>query len=499
VTSPAEAPAADHFEVKLDAAAMKATSAQGSLLFGSAQIFRMLLQLGSQVALARLLFPSDFGLVAMVYPVINFVTIFNIGFGEALVQRSQLQQDRVSTLFWLSMAMSCVIALILMAAAPVTALIYREPRITLLMMVIASFVPIFTLGGVQGSLLTRHMKFKVIVAIDVATAIVGTVVTVVTAWLGWSYWSLAAGNFAVAVSGTALNWLASDWRPSRPRHVAEVMDDLKFGSNITGINLATFLTTSGDNIIIGLVNGEQALGLYDRSYRLVVAPVVQILAPIGRVAVPLLSRLNDDPDEYRKVFLVMVHVIVGLTVPGMLVCVIHGREVVHVLLGPRWTEASDILSWISVSGLTSGMQAAALWLFVSQGRMRGMRHVTIATSVLNLASFALGSIWGIKGVAIAVGLTFSLLNTPIIIFGATRQGPVGAAPLLRACVPYVAAGAVSAGLLLALERVAMPSAIVRIIIALAITYGVFAATTLTSPEERRRVLALLRALRKSRA
>jgi PST family polysaccharide transporter len=81
--------------------------------------------------------------------------------------------------------------------------------------------------------------------------------------------------------------------PLAPQIVPSAWIDLKFGGNLTGANLATFITTAGDNITVGVMTGRVSLGLYDRSYRLVVGPLGQMLTPIGRVALPLLSRLID--------------------------------------------------------------------------------------------------------------------------------------------------------------------------------------------------------------
>jgi PST family polysaccharide transporter len=383
--------------------------------------------------------------------------------------------------------------------APLAALAFGEPRVTLLMIVIAVTVPIGALGAVQTSLLTRHMKFKVIVAIELASAIVGTAVTIATAWIGWSYWSLAAGSIVLSIAAAVMSWFASDWRPSRPRYAATLKSDVGFGANVTGYNLATFLTTSGDNIIIGMLNGEKALGLYDRSFRLVVAPVSQAIAPIGRVAVPLLSRLIEDAHEYRRVFLVAVQMIILITVPGMLVCVLHGPEVVQVLLGPRWVEAGEILSWISVGGLASGLHSTALWLFVSQGRMRGLRQMTIIGAVLNLASFGIGSLWGIRGVAIGAGVVFALVTTPLIMFGATRRGPIPPMALLLACAPFIGAGVVSAILLRALQSAVQFSDIVQIFVALVVAYAVFGMAALATAEQRRGVFAVMRMLKRPKA
>lgn len=499
VTVPSDPANPDQFEVQLDARSLKSTSIRGSMLIGFSQLLRLLMQVGSQVVLARLLFPEDFGLVAMVFPLITFAAIFaDIGFGEAVIQRDKLDQQRVSSLFWISIGLSVVLGLIVAGASPLVALVYGDPRLALLTAVVAIGMPIGALGGVQGALLTRHMKYGSIMRIELLSALIGTSVTIAAAFAGWSYWSLAAGTLAQQGAATIQNWIASDWRPSRPGLSSSTREDLHFGGNVTGFNLANFVTQSCDNIIIGLMNGQHALGLYDRSYRLVVQPLGQVLAPIGRIAVPLLSRLNSDPVEYEKVYLAVVRAIVMLTVPGMLVCIVFGHQIVAILLGPRWVEAGEVFSWVSVAGLTSGVQATALWLFISQARMRGLRSFTLTTAFFNLTSFFIGSFWGIVGVAISVGMVYTFVTSPLILYGATRHGPVRAGALLRSCLPFVAAACVAAVLLVGLRRASPLPELAQIIAALSIAYAVFTVAGLAARNEREKLVKMLRLLKKSK-
>lgn len=498
MTAPSDAAKPDDFEVRLNVAALKSTSIRGSVLIGMAQGVKLLLQVGSQIILARLLFPGDFGLIAMAYPLIVFAAIFaDVGFGEAVIQRDKLDQARISSLFWISFGLSCALAVVVVGLSPLMARIYGDPRLTLLIAVVSISMPIGALGGVQHALLSRHMVFKTIMRIDIVSALVGTLVTVGGAWAGWSYWSLAVGTLVGQAVNTIQYWIASAWRPSRPGFSPSTSDDLKFGGNITGYNLANFLTQSGDNIIIGLMNGQYALGLYDRSYRLVIQPLGQIMSPIGRVAIPLLSRLNQEAAEYEKVFMTIVQAIAMLTVPGMLVCVVFGHEIINVLLGPRWVEAGPVFSWLSIAGLTSGIQGTALWLFISQARMRSLRAFTLTTSLLSLASFFVGSFWGIQGVAISVGLTGTFVTTPLVMYGATRHGPVRPMTLLRGCLPFVAATCVSAVLLFMFREMLVAPELVLILCALCIAYAVFGAAGLCLPNERRKMFAMLRLLKQS--
>ena len=86
------------------------------------------------------------------------------------------------------------------------------------------------------------------------------------------------GQFANTITANILIWSASSWRPAAPTFNTAVWNDVKFGGNLTVSNLATYMMTAGDNVIVGLTTGKVALGLYDRSYNLVVRPIGQMMA-----------------------------------------------------------------------------------------------------------------------------------------------------------------------------------------------------------------------------
>ena len=242
--------------------------------------------------------------------------------------------------------------------------IYGEPRVALLIIALGITLPVAAMSITPNALLARHMRFSLLARNEVLSMLVGTIVTIGCALEGFSYWSLVLGTLANAIAGNLLVWSASKWRPTRPKFSASVWSDVKFGGNITLSNLATFVTTSGDNMIVGITTGKVSLGLYDRSYNLVVRPIGQMMAPLSRVAVPWLSRLNGQCLEYRSAYLQMFRTATLLIVPGLLVCITNGTTLISIFLGSRWSAAAPIFSWICVGGLTSGIyQSAFGYLF----------------------------------------------------------------------------------------------------------------------------------------
>jgi polysaccharide transporter, PST family len=487
-------PSGGPFEILRDPEGLKERSVHASFAVVLSQGAKMIIQVSAQVILARMLFPSDFGVLAMVYPLIGFVQIFNdIGLGQAIIQRPTLVQDQVSGLFWINIALSCVLGCLMALMAPVTAWAYGEPRVHDVMLALCVMIPVSALGIHPTALLSRQMRFGWMALSDVTATFAGVVVTVFCAWQGGSYWSLVLGQFVTVVISNTVSWTLCGWRPSSPKLVRSVWGDLKFGGNLTGANLATFVTTSADNVVIGLMTGPVELGLYDRSYRLVVQPLGQMLAPISRVAIPLLSRLVDQPDVYRSAYLKMFRGILLLTVPIMLVCMTTGQVMIDLFLGSNWTDAAPIFSWICVGGLTAGIYSSTLWLFVSQDRTHEMRQFTTAASIINVASFIVGAFWGATGVAAVGALVFVLGTSPLMLYGATRSGPVHFRDLVRCGVPFAGKAAFVYAMLWVAERYIVLDSLGQIVVVTVLSYGGVVGLSLLSSGDRQFLRDAIRA------
>lgn len=472
----------DPFEVALDAETLTKRTIQGSFVTAVVQGGKIAIQFASQLVLARLLFPDDFGLLAMVGPLLGFVQLVtDIGLGQAIIQRSTLAHAQVSALFWINISLSFGMAIVFMAISPLVAMTFGEPRILNLMMALSALIPLSALAIHPFALLSRQMRFGLIAKYDLISTVAGTVIAAAFAWLGCSYWSLVAGQLVTTAVNCSFGWSSCAWRPSRPALHHDNWTYLKFSGNLTGANLATYITTSADNIIVGLTTGATSLGFYDRSYRLVVQPLNQMIAPISRVALPILSRLNDRPEEYRTTYIHILKALLLISVPAMLVCISNGHLIVGTFLGERWLAAAPIFSWICVGGLTSALYSSFYWLFISQGRTHDLMQTTLVNSVINIISFLVGAIWGIVGIALFGAIAFVLVTTPIMLFRATRSGPVSYKDVLRCVLPCIVCGVVTYGLLELAGGVLVSGALIKLFLLTSLAYGGFAALTLLMP------------------
>src|SRR6185295_5205183 len=124
-----------------------------------------------------------------------------------------------------------------------------------------------------------------------------------------------------------------------------------------------------------------------------------------------------------------------LTAPAMVFCVVLARPLILFLWGERWAPAVPIFAWICVGGLVAPMFTTNAWLFTSEGRTSRQLALAVATSLISIASFGVGILWGAVGVARTNALTFTLIQTPLMMWAATSGGLVKPSDVLGAIAP----------------------------------------------------------------
>jgi PST family polysaccharide transporter len=457
-----------------DLAGLKHSSLDGAAATAGSQAVKFGLQFVSQIWLARLISPAEYGLVAMVVPILSFISIISdLGIGMALVQRKYISQSQISALFWLNATISAAIALALVAISPLVGLLYREPKTVPITIVLAALLFVSTFGIHPSAILNRQMRLARKAVIDCVASVVGLTVGILTAMIGCSYWSLVYLQIANTLSSLLLTWLSAGWLPSRPRWDPSAIRTLRFGASLMISNIATYFSMSADNMIVGTMGGKVALGLYDKAYRLVVSPISQLSAPFGRVAIPLLSRLDSEPAQYASAYKRMIQLQNLICIPAMIYGIFLSRQLVHVFLGSTWSGIAPVFSWVCVGGIGSCLYGSASWLFTSQGRGREQMKWAIITSVISVASFAVGIRWGAVGVASLGALGFVLIQTPLIIWVATRTGPVGSKNVINAMMPMLLSLVITAPTIYLFSKLVHINPIIEICEGLVLTGAVY--------------------------
>jgi len=415
------------------AADLRKRSLRGGVATLTGQFGQFAAQLISTVVLARLLGPSDFGLVAMVSAITWFLAIFqDLGLSTATIQKHEISHDEVTALFWVNVAVSFALALMVVGLAPVLAFFYHQPQLIGIARVMSLGFILGGLGIQHQAILQRQMRFTTLAAINVASYSAGAAVAVAMALAGAGYWALVALPLVPNGARTAAWWVACRWRPGRLRRTAGLRDLLAFGGYLTGFNTVNYVARNLDNVLIGWRWGPAALGQYSRAYSLLLMPLQQISIPISNVAISALSRLQDDPDRYRRAYRQILEKLTLLTSPLVAFLIGTSGWVIAVVLGPQWQEAARIFAWLGVAALVQPIAGTAGWLFTTQHRGRELLTWGFIGAAIAVTSFVVGLPYGPVGVAEAYAMSNVLVFTPALIWHVGRRGPVSSRDIVAA-------------------------------------------------------------------
>ncbi len=418
------APTSDPLNQKSLGQSLRQRSARGALSTLAGQWTRLLLQTASTVVLARLIAPGQYGLVAMVIAVVGVGdALWNLGLSQATVQRRDIRSEQVTFFFWVQGVIGALMTIATVALAPVLARFYDQPELVSLTRVLALM---FVLNGVSSqhlAVLTRQMRFGLLSAIEVMGLVLGITVAIVIALLGGGAWAIAMMMLAAPVVRLLVSWACSGWRPGRPAQAPDVRPMLRFGMNLTVTNVLDYTAQNLDNVLIGRFYGTEALGLYSRAYNLLLMPLRQITAPVARVAVPVLSYLQDQPARYRRFFMVAQSAAAYASLP--LICLLSGLsyEVISIMLGDKWLGAVPIFKILSIAGVLVTMRSSNGWLFVSTGHAGRQALWALFNRPVVIAGFVVGLRWGTTGVAWGFLAAHLVLLVPSLYL-ATKDTPV---------------------------------------------------------------------------
>src|SRR5215467_8475546 len=238
---------------------LKRKSIQGGVVAVCAQGAKLVLQAVTMMLLARLLTAEDFGLQAMTAVLLSFVSLFKeAGLASATVQRLEVTQEQISTLFWINTVVGALLSVLTAVLAQAVVEFYAEPRLYWITVVSGMSFVFSGLAAQHQALIVREMRFVTLAKIDLVSLTVSSAVGVALAWLDWHYWALVAMAIAGSIISAAGVWLALPWVPGRPRRRCGAESMLHFGWIATCTDIVVFVAWNCDNILLGRFWGADA-------------------------------------------------------------------------------------------------------------------------------------------------------------------------------------------------------------------------------------------------
>jgi lipopolysaccharide exporter len=392
------------------------------------QAVERLLGVASIAILARLLTPTDFGVVAVAMTVVAAVEITSaFGFDWALVRHRDLSADYLNSAWTLRALMGLGSLAALGLLGPPAAAFYRLPPLksVLLVLGLASFVG--SLENIGTVYFRREFAFHKEFLLRVATKLCGFVVATSVAVVYRSYWALVVGTLALRASSTVMSYLLHSFRPWPS--LVRARELFGFSSWLLLGNLLDYCSSRFSSMYLGRVFGARVTGLFSVASELSSVPMSAIAAPINRVAY---SKYAEDIRANRSLthsYLEIASLIWMITLPMCAGLIAVAPEVVRLVLGPRWEGAETVVSLLSVAWAFAVVTANTHYVYW----VRGHSHVTATLSAVRAAvvipvTIVCSHLAGYEGAAWAAAITSATL-APINFTLLRRDAGIGFADL----------------------------------------------------------------------
>lgn len=369
-------------------------------------------QVAGLVVLARLVAPTEYGIMAMATVVTNFAAIFrDLGTSAAIIQRPQLADEEKTAAFWLNITLGIAVGCIIALASPLISLAFHEPKLINVLLALCFAFPLASAGAAQQALMERESRFQAVARIEITSTIVGLLVAIGLAVSGAGVYSLVAQTIVTAMLSTTQLWAGSRWRPGRLNSVSKeaLKPIVSFGSNLAGFNTINYFSRNADGMIIGHYMSAAILGAYSLAYRIMLFPLQSMTFVASRSLYPILSRRQGDTESIRNTYLRLISVVATLVAPMMAGMVVVRQDFVSAFIGEQWGLTAELLAWLAPTGFVQAIVSTTGLIFMSTGNVRCLLKISIFNSLTQVAAFAIGAQFGIKQLA-ALYLIANLIN-----------------------------------------------------------------------------------------
>jgi len=358
------------------------------------------------IALARLLTPEIFGLMAVSLMATRLIEIFTeTGFGQALVHRQERFEEARDTAFTLFVLRGFGLAAVSVVAAPWVASFYDEP---VLRGVVALVGVSFILMGFQNIntvALQKDLDFRRLTYMELTGSLLSFLVAVGLAYRLRSVWALVFAQVAAAGISSVLSFVMVPARLRFRFDFAIARELYRYGRFITGLAVVVFISRELDSAVVGKLIGMQALGYYVAAYSLANIPSTYLSKIIARVLFPLFSRLQNDPVALKAEYARSLKLTMTVVVPVSVVIIVLAPEIVRVLYGDRWSAAAGPLRVLAVFGCFRALWMINGYLYNATGRPQIDFYVNLARlAFIALLLLPLSSRYGVVGASVAVTL-----------------------------------------------------------------------------------------------
>lgn len=357
------------------------------------------------IFLARLLEPSEFGLIAMVMVIIGIAQIFtDVGLAGALVQRRRTLPIHYDSVFYFNIFVASILTAITYFSASSIADFYNTTELIPLAEAMSFLFLIVALTSVQNVKLRKELNYALMTKIGLTSGFISGVIGVSLAFYGAGVWSLVAQALSQGIIYNILIWNKADWKPSLQFSFKALYQLWGYGFRIFLTSLMDNVFTRLDIMFIGKLFDATSLGFYQRAKSLNIFVIKYTSDSLMSILFPLLSKVQNDLPRFQNIVTKTYGIITFVTFLLLGGLYLVAEELIVLLFGDKWLPSVHFFMILALSGFVRPIGAVLMNILMSRGKSKIVLRMAIYKIVIALLNFVVLYIWGID--AFLYGLIF---------------------------------------------------------------------------------------------
>jgi PST family polysaccharide transporter len=366
--------------------------------------------------LARLLSPSDFGVVAIAMVFITFFSLLSdAGIASAIIQFKELNRKDISNIFGFAFWTGCLLSVIFLVLAPFIARFYEKEILINICRILSIQVFITTLNIVPNALLLKEKKFNIIAYRRVSIQLFCGIIAILAAIYGAGLYALLIAPVAGSILELIVNMYFSKIQLNILCNLSPIKQIFSFSAFQFSFSFINYFGRNLDKLIIGKSIGISQLGFYEKSYRLMMLPIQNTTGIVSPVLHPILSDFQKTPEVIFNAYLKITKLLANISFPVAVIFFFIANELILLVFGTQWGDAVPAFRILSISIALQIPMVTAGAIFQSLNKTKelfilGTLNVLIAVGGLLIATRFYGTIEAI-GIAFVITCFISFINS----------------------------------------------------------------------------------------
>ena len=398
------------------------------------------------IIIARLVLPSDYGLIAMLNIFLAIAQVFvDSGFSNALIQKKDRTETDFSTVFYFNIFISVVFYLLLYVSAPYIASFYKEPELSSVTRWIGLNIVIAGFSIVQRAKLTINVDFKRQAKASLTAVLISGIAGILLAYKGWGVWALVVQSLSNSLLNTLLLWIFAKWTPKLVFSKESFNTLFTFGSKLLLSGLLHTIYINLYSLVIGRRYSSMDVGFYNRAYQFANFPSINIVGVIGRVIFPIQCGMQDDNERLKIFFIKYLRIACFIIFPLMTIVAVLSKPLILLVLTEKWLPASELLSILCAACMWYPIMVVNNQILNVKGRSDYFLRAEVFKKVIAIAILFITLPFGTRALCWGI-VVYNFFDMIIIIYYSKMVISVKYLEQLRNIMPLFFASLLTGGM-----------------------------------------------------